>query len=268
MKHCPRAVSIARPSTLQLTALPSELAAAKCMKVYNQYVKIDASRLEIATEGQSTCMAWRDSRKIRITASTANKVPKRDTTNSDKFIKEQLYPSFRGNAATKYGQEQEVKAREFFEEHIMTKVNTKGTVLWVGNEWLSASPDGIINNSEVLEIKCPYVNDLSLIIDSGEYDVKKNSDGALYLATTGPRGYYMQVQLTMACCDLQACKLLLWRNKEDNVIIDVSFDTEYVEKLVEKLRVFYFSKFLPRLSDDIEASRFVFCDEYMALCSA
>ena len=28
MKHCPRAVSIARPSTLQLTALPSELAAA------------------------------------------------------------------------------------------------------------------------------------------------------------------------------------------------------------------------------------------------
>ena len=28
MKHCPRAVSIARPSTLQLTMLPSELAAA------------------------------------------------------------------------------------------------------------------------------------------------------------------------------------------------------------------------------------------------
>ena len=28
MKHCPRAVSIARPSTLQHTALPSELAAA------------------------------------------------------------------------------------------------------------------------------------------------------------------------------------------------------------------------------------------------
>ena len=28
MKHCPRAVSIARPSTLQPTALPSELAVA------------------------------------------------------------------------------------------------------------------------------------------------------------------------------------------------------------------------------------------------
>ena len=28
MKHCPRAVSIARPSTLQHTELPSELAAA------------------------------------------------------------------------------------------------------------------------------------------------------------------------------------------------------------------------------------------------
>ena len=28
MKHCPRAVSISRPSTLQPTALPSELAAA------------------------------------------------------------------------------------------------------------------------------------------------------------------------------------------------------------------------------------------------
>ena len=33
MKHCPRAVSIARPSTLQLTALPSELAAAPGQRV-------------------------------------------------------------------------------------------------------------------------------------------------------------------------------------------------------------------------------------------
>ena len=77
----------------------------------------------------------------------------------------------------------------------------------------------------------------------------------------------MQVQLTMACCGLHASKLLVWRNEEDNVIVNVPYDREYVEKLMEKLRAFYFSKFLPRLSDDIKARRFVFCDEYIALCS-
>ena len=41
MKHCPRAVSIARPSTLQLTALPSELAAAPETLLTPEWKKIN-----------------------------------------------------------------------------------------------------------------------------------------------------------------------------------------------------------------------------------
>ena len=45
MKHCPRAVSIARPSTLQLTALPSELAGAPLNDTEQRYANIEREML-------------------------------------------------------------------------------------------------------------------------------------------------------------------------------------------------------------------------------
>ena len=32
------------------------------------------------------------------------------------------------------------------------------------NKWLSASPDGIVEGQEILEVKCPDTNDLDLLI--------------------------------------------------------------------------------------------------------
>ena len=49
MKHCPRAVSIARPSTLQLTALPSELAAAP---------ELERECMRLTMEIEDEALAW------------------------------------------------------------------------------------------------------------------------------------------------------------------------------------------------------------------
>ena len=50
MKHCPRAVSIARPSTLQLTTLPSELAAAPGSGIRICYTVIFTDRINVEWE--------------------------------------------------------------------------------------------------------------------------------------------------------------------------------------------------------------------------
>ena len=208
---------------------------------------------------------WRDSRRVRITASTASKVPKRKTTNPDKFLREKMFPTFKGNNATRHGQVEEGNARAFYAEHFGVVVEDKGSLLKSGMQWLSASPDGIINNTEIIEIKCPVVDSLDAMIDGGKYDVRKGSDGVLFLAPNGSRGYYQQVQLTMYCCEVKACKFFLWKNKDDYKVIDVKIDENYVSSVIKRLEEFYFVKFLPRIVDDSVANR-TFCSKYLELC--
>lgn len=69
-------------------------------------------RLQTNTQEQSKSNLWRDARKIRITASSAHKVPIKDTTEYTNVIREHLYPKFLGNKYTKYGQEEEPIAKD------------------------------------------------------------------------------------------------------------------------------------------------------------
>ena len=87
---------------------------------------------------------WHNARKLRITASSAKKVPSRESTNPDKFMAEHLCPSFLGNYATNYGKENEVVAGNALQEQGMS-ITHRGIVVSVTEPWLSASPDGVID---------------------------------------------------------------------------------------------------------------------------
>ena len=86
----------------------------------------------------------------------------------------------------------------------------------------------IINEDTVLEIKCPDVTDLDTLIAGKKYDVKKCDDGTVFLDPKGPRGYYMQIQLTMLCCGMDKAVLFLWRSEEDFQLIDISKNESYL----------------------------------------
>ena len=62
--------------------------------------------LEQGTQSQSSSMLWRDARKVRLTASSASKVPVKDTTDARAFITEHLHPIFTGSKFTRHGTEQ------------------------------------------------------------------------------------------------------------------------------------------------------------------
>lgn len=198
---------------------------------------------------------WHNCRKIRLTASSAKKVPVHAATKSDTFLCEHIYPSFRGNYATNYGKENEVRACFQLKEQGMN-ITHKGTVVSVQEPWLSASPDGVIDSCVLLEIKCPVPTQLSLT----DQLTQKCSDitlldGELQLQKTGSRGYYMQVQLTMFCIGLKSATLLIWTPSEQ-VSFTVQYDEAFVRELVKRLRGFYFSRMLPRLVDEYAAGWF------------
>jgi hypothetical protein len=84
----------------------------KCTQFLEKYVNLtnkQISKLQEETTMQYKSTLWRDCRKIRITASSAHKVPVKETSTN--FIREHLHPTCVGNKFTKHGQQGEVGAK-------------------------------------------------------------------------------------------------------------------------------------------------------------
>ena len=96
--------------------------------------------------------------RLRITGSSAKKVPVRETTSAENFLREQLYPSFRGHYAIEHGRTSEPKALQALKEMGFV-ISPKGTVVSVDEPWLSASPDGVTACGAIVEVKCPVLQD-------------------------------------------------------------------------------------------------------------
>lgn len=130
----------------------------------NKFKKTDEEILEIErnTREQSAAPLWKKLRAVRITASNFGRVCKlKKNTSCEGTVKSLLYSSFTGSKSTKYGQENEIRAREEFAEH-NSNLNVQQCGLFIGKDhlfYLGASPDGIIpKENALLEIKCPYAS--------------------------------------------------------------------------------------------------------------
>ncbi len=169
----------------------------KCLSFYETYVQLSPAQVEKLSEEtqvQSASQLWHDARKLRLTASTAKRVPKRSTTNPQKFLNEHLHPTFTGNTATKYVKENEEKAIQLMEAQGHT-VERRGLVLCPDHPWFGASPDGILYSTQLLEIKCPLKSNTSLaeFLSEPNGDIRCLEDGRYLILPNGPHGYYLQV---------------------------------------------------------------------------
>ncbi|CAG2227127.1 unnamed protein product [Mytilus edulis] len=226
----------------------------RCSSFYSKYLAVDLARtikLQTDTINQSKSFLWKDARKIRITASSASKVPIKETTDCTNFIREHLHPKFVGNKFTKHGQEGETAAKEY----LLTngyRVVEKGTYVSSEENWLSASPDGILNDDTLLEIKSPVPSakwtTLNELFTGQTYDAHMSDNGILVL----------QIQLTMFCTRVRKCKLLIWLNPDEFQFIEVPYDEQYVCEHVARKRKFYFKKMMNIIVDEIEDDRLVF----------
>ena len=80
-------------------------------------------------------------------------------------------------------------ATKCYEEATNTTVHDVGLVIHPHLKWLGASPDGIMENGRLLEIKCLYSRQF------------KNTDADI------PRQYWAQIQIQMEVCDVEECDL-------------------------------------------------------------
>jgi len=240
------------------------LVCSPCNEFYNEFVKLSHSnilKVEEATTTQNSTL-WMDVRKIRITASKLHSVPKTDRANPNNFVNNQLYSRFKGCAATRHGQKFEHVARQYFEQETGMKCKLSGVVISKDEPFLAASPDGIINDKTILEIKCP-TKPIQELLSSGKYDVVI-TNGEPELSPKGANGYYYQVQLGMFCTKTDLCKFLVWTPVQ-SIVVDVKYNKEFVNAILPRVRRFYFNHLLVRIVDECHFKRLNLCDEYKIL---
>ncbi|KAK4881993.1 hypothetical protein RN001_005312 [Aquatica leii] len=118
----------------------------------------DVETLAIETIGQHDNAKWHEVRRNRITASSFGRIcNRRETTSCHSFLKNLLYSSpYLATDAILYGRTHEKIALEKYEEIMKVQVKSSGFFISKEYPYLGASPDGLINEDGLVEVKCLY----------------------------------------------------------------------------------------------------------------
>ena len=116
--------------------------------------QVEIENISKQTTKQSKCELWLSLRYGRITASNFGKIlGSRNITNTIRSMFEQK--NLQGVLSIKWGRDKEVEAIQQFKDETGLNVQSSGLFL-TQSGILGASPDGLIGDDSVLEVKCPY----------------------------------------------------------------------------------------------------------------
>ncbi|XP_018335510.1 uncharacterized protein LOC108744304 isoform X1 [Agrilus planipennis] len=212
---------------------------------------INRALIEIETRDQANCSTWMFERRKRITASNFGRICKlQSTTNTKKTIESLLYNKFNGNEATKYGKMHEKDAIEVFEMTTNLKVKKSGLFIDKDYPFLGASPDGLINDDCLIEIKCPInsrdVHPIVAAMDK-KLDFCEYKDNKVYLKKN--HNYMYQIQGQLKITQRKLCYFVVWSPYGIHIEEIERDDIFWKQKMEDKLKKFYFECLLPELVD-------------------
>lgn len=130
---------------------------------------------------------------------------------------------FTGNPATDWGQANEVGAIWQYEMESGNMVRPCG--FFSHKEWLGASPDGLIEGSGLIEVKCPYG--------------LRNAEAPVPFKSIAEQPhYYAQIQVELYCTGLDYCDFYQWAPNGSR-LERVAVDANWLEKNLPLLHEFY-----------------------------
>lgn len=199
----------------------------------------------MSTRDQAFSSKWFNERKFRLTASKFGEILKStENRNLEKFCESLYSPPNLSTPAVIHGKTYEPIAVELFEKHFQTKVSKCG--LFVNEDFpnFAATPDGIVDEETLVEVKCPFSSRNEEISDSITF-LEKNSSQMLQLKTD--HKYYFQIQGQLAICRRNRCFLLVYTFKE-LLVLEIKYDDNFVKNMLKCLDKFYFETYLPFVS--------------------
>lgn len=131
---------------------------------------------------------------------------------------------FTGNIATEYGASHEPLATMEYFGKTGNFVEECGFFVHPEYDWLGASPDGLVGDDGLIEIKCPF-------------GLRNKKDPEFKTLQEQPH-YYAQVQIEMACTERKWCDFYQWSEHGDTVE-QIQVDTEWLDANLPALEAFY-----------------------------
>jgi len=230
--------NVSRDPLLELTACEIE----NYKRIYLEKLSLSeyqVKTLELRTKRQNQCEEWYIERKkrlvfatinlndsilalsldyiviYRLTASIFGKICKlREKTSRVKTVNDILFTTFTGNASTRYGIANEVVAKEQLEARLQKTILPSGLFVDIKLPFLAASPDGIIGDDSLVEIKCPasakeFTPEDAItvgkikgcLVNNGQLQVKRNNN------------YYYQVRGQLNISRRMYCYFCVWTPK-------------------------------------------------------
>lgn len=183
---------------------------------------------------------WHEARKSKITGSVSGAILGLNPYMTPEAVMRRLVRDFHGqeseftgNIATEYGQNHEPLALIDYINKTGNAVDEVGFFVHPVYDWLGASPDGIVNDDTVLEIKCPF----SL----------RNELLPQFKSIESQPHYYAQLQLEMACTGKKQAHFYQWNQYIDSLEI-VPFNQQWFNDNLPKLKAFY-DEFLKQINN-------------------
>lgn len=211
--------------------------------------------IEERTVLQSECGEWMEIRRNLLTASNFGKVVKRKKNNScANMVKNLLYrPNISHVASISHGKKYEKVALEQLSKLLDIQIQQCGLFIDKKYPFLGATPDGIIDDHTVVEIKCPmapYKIGIDEAIKQGKMHLWRIEKKTGEVVLNKKSDWFIQVQGQMRICDRPKCILAVWygdnKIKTELIQKDDQFWKDYMEP---KLLSFYFDNLLPELVD-------------------
>lgn len=203
-----------------------------------QVTREQISSIERATRSQSGSRTWFEQRQMRLTASTFGDVCHRTVRrNNDKLCAALYNPRALRTRAIIHGKTHEADAIKSFCLKTGLKVDKCGLFIYADEPYLAATPDGLVGNNYVLEVKCPYAGRDQSISPGREFPFLETRDGKLCLKIT--HKYFDQIQGQMAITG-RSCAYFVVFTFVDTAVIKVPFEADFwKDSMLAKLKSFY-----------------------------
>lgn len=133
-----------------------------------------------------------------------------------------LPDEFKGNIATEYGTANEGLARSAYE--METGQNVQGVGFVPFENWAGASPDGLVGDDGMLEIKCPFG--------------KRKDNPPEFSSIDEQPHYYAQMQFQMFCTGRAWCDFFQW-SPHGSFLECVDYNDEWINENVPRLKAFW-----------------------------
>ena len=217
----------------------------------NNVTSEEARRIEELTRDQATSYKWKEERHWRLTASRFGDICRAtERRNLPSLAKSILNPPHLTGAAVSYGKAQEANAIKKFMEVTKLEVTKCGLFVDVDNGFLAGTPDGLIGEETLVEVKCPYRGrEHKITPDPDEFPFLEYREGQLKLKKLHP--YMYQVQGQMAVCKREQSYFVTFTLCDLHYEL-IKFDSEfYQQEMFPCLQHFFTEHYKPAIVKEL-----------------